>query len=129
MVKKGFIAIAFVLVLGGIIFLTYQLGVNTGETRITQDTLLTSEIANTLIALKASSEINRTKTILFPDDEYEWNRMVLIHLTGTDQYYHFVGCDFISNNSSNPLFVSEYEAIYRGYTPCPNCVFPTVKIK
>ena len=76
-----------------------------------------------------SDSINRTNKILYPAEEYKWNNEVDIIYKSSDIYYHNYRClycrfatRFLSNNYNDAvLTISRYEAVERGYKPCPNC--------
>ena len=76
-----------------------------------------------------SDEINREPTVIYPKDKYEWKDKVSISLYNNDKYFHVwlpIYCSFsIEKNpvvDKNILVVSSYEAIQRGFEPCPSCI-------
>ena len=79
----------------------------------------------------ATDLINRSPDIIYPDDEYEWERTAFIYVQSNDKYYHDwkYDCDFANHeNIYSPIEVSIYEAVERGYAPCPNCFRPEMEI-
>ena len=82
-------------------------------------------------ALETHDGINRTTKVLYPKEKYEWFKVSLIYPQINDKYYHRSEgyCDFADPTwDLDPLVISTYEAIERGFSPCPNCVYPEVEI-
>ena len=74
--------------------------------------------------------IDRTPYVLYPKDEYETDRRAVIFFD--DKYYHKNPlCPFVIGvfRDGNFLSVSRYEAVERGFTACPNCIYEKVEIK
>lgn len=72
--------------------------------------------------------IDRTPSVLYSLDIYKTDRTVVLYVN--DKYYHERGgCPFIiGRDSTKPLHVSRYEAVDRGFSPCPNCTYEEVDI-
>ena len=77
----------------------------------------------------ANDGINRSPDIIYPEDDYYWRKTVNIYIQTNDKYYHdwVDSCDF-TDQENKPLEVSVYEAVERGYSPCPSCIMPEVEI-
>lgn len=81
------------------------------------------------VSEEKSDTINRTSKILYPAEEYGWKTGVEIIYKSTDIYYHSPRCfyckfanRYLSKNYSEAVItISLYEAVERGYKPCPNC--------
>lgn len=75
-------------------------------------------------------KINRTPVSIYPITEYKCLKKTTIYYKH-DKYYHNTwNCDFaITEDRMDMLTVSTYEAVERGFKPCPNCVFETVIIR
>lgn len=79
----------------------------------------------------ANDGINRTQNVIYPETDYFWERVALIYPQTNDIFYHnpVHSCDFADpNDNLSSLDVSVYEAVVRGYQPCPNCFTPEVEI-
>lgn len=77
----------------------------------------------------ANDGINRSPDVIYSEDDYEWERDTIIYVQTNDKYYHdwSMDCCF-TNKELEPLDVSLYEAVERGYSPCPNCYRPQMEI-
>jgi hypothetical protein len=79
----------------------------------------------------AKDGINRTLDLIYPDTDYFWEQSALIYPQTSDIFYHdsVHSCDFADpDDNLASLDVSIYEAVIRGYQPCPNCFRPEVEI-
>ena len=76
-----------------------------------------------------TDSIDRTPAVLYPLDQYPTARKVQMFID--DKYYHHhASCPFIIGKEKGKAFiVSRYEAIDRGFLPCPNCVYEDVNMK
>ena len=74
-------------------------------------------------------EIDRSPVVKYPLDEYEGRGPVMIELYDDGGYYHTsIGCHVLDFTFNGFIKVLEYEALERGFLPCPNCVYPEVKV-
>lgn len=75
-------------------------------------------------------EIDRTSYVIYPKKLHDWENAVMICYE-KDKYYHGTpSCSFVrSDKKTDSLRVSRYEAVERGFQPCPNCYFPDVDIR
>ena len=87
--------------------------------------LLCSNLIPRGLAVEKDS-IDRTPFELFPAEQYPTNRRVRLYYE--DKYYHEANCPFIVD-MTKLLIVSRYEAVERGFLPCPNCCYEKVVIK
>ena len=73
--------------------------------------------------------VDRSPEIRYPSEQYEWLQKAYVFYK-QDRYFHSdVACDFIVTDHTDFLQMSRYEAVERGFLPCPNCVFEKVDVR
>lgn len=88
--------------------------------------LLSSNLIPQGLAVEKDS-VDRTPYELYPFDEYDADRY--IELWVEDKYYHqHDSCPFCIKQGAY-LNISLYEAVDRGFLPCPNCFYEWVEIR
>lgn len=75
------------------------------------------------------SGVDRSPTLRYPEDTYTWLQAVEVFYQ-QDKYYHQnILCSFIVSDQTDYLHMSRYEAVERGFLPCPNCIYEKVDIR
>ena len=77
-----------------------------------------------------SDGIDRSGGIRYDVDLYVTMKKAYVYFQLKDKYYHgHDWCSFVDfNGDYTPTEISVFEAVERGYTPCPDCFIDTVQI-
>lgn len=80
-------------------------------------------------ATEQVSGIDRSPSLHYPEASYTWLQTVEVFYQ-QDKYYHQdISCSFILSDQTDYLRMSRYEAVERGFLPCPNCTYEKVDIR
>ena len=88
-------------------------------------------IPNGQAATKPDKELDRSPTLKYQIEDYKtYKPCVYIEAKGDGRFYHRTPtCDFVYMASDAvPIKMHTYEAVERGFDPCPDCINELVEI-